>query len=99
MAVKVNTAAMRNASQKIRAINSGMRSETDTVNEAVRNLFRNWDSMASDSARRNINNIIKSYGDNRSTVIDNMARFLSETAGAAYETTETALDRMSRKFK
>ena len=100
MSLQVRTEALRQAAESIEADNSSIRGALADMRDAMRELDASWDGTASESARRYIELIDRTYFDRRDSEIRSLASFVGSGAAEAYRKVEDDLVRsISDAFK
>ena len=99
MAIKVNTAIVRNTANQIAIVNKNIKNDFTDIQNALNSLNSNWDGSASDAAIRKFNNIKSAFFDRRYYVINDLTNFMLNQVGENYELTETIISAAAKAFK
>ena len=88
--IKVNTANVAAAANKIANYNTIIKKEFSSVEAAIKSLDSTWVGVASNNAISSFNGIKSAYCDARYDVLDNYVTFLRQQIDAGYTQTEKA---------
>ncbi len=99
MAIRVDTAAVRAAADKIRTINMEIDTEFTSVEAAVKKLIAKWHGTAAEQGINYYYDLKNELVPARLRVIDQMANFLLVQVGLGYEETEKAISSAADAFK
>lgn len=99
MIIKIDTNAVRTAAERIAVCNAKIASDFAAVENAVRNLDRNWSGTASNQGINKLAYIKKTFADERYQVLNDLVRLMKVQVGEGYEATEAANVTSASAFK
>lgn len=97
--LKVNTDLVVGSAEKINTLNSQMRDEFASVDNAITQLDNSWDGAAATKAMSKFKEIKSGYFNARYNVLNNYVRFLLDQVGEGYTQTENVNISLADKFK
>jgi len=97
--INVNTEAVKAAAIEIETINNRLDNDFSKLDNAMKQLDKNWDGSAADNAITKFNEVKNNFVERRSTVISNMANFMRVQVGENYEVTEKTVESAASQFK
>lgn len=99
MAIKIDTAQVMAAADRIATTNSNLRTDFSTVESAVNALNSCWDGSASEKAMNAFYSIRNTLPDARKDVVQSMVSFMKMQVCDGYEKTEAQLSSNASAFK
>jgi len=97
--IKVDTAYITAAANKIANYNTAIRNDFSAVENAIKSLGSVWESVASHNAINSFHSIKNAYYDNRYHVVENYVTFLRQQVDEGYTQTETVNKSLADAFK
>ena len=97
--IKVNTANVAAAANKIANYNTAIRNDFSAVEKAIKSLGTAWESVASHNAISSFHSIKDAYHDARYNVVNNYVTFLRQQVDEGYTQTETVNKSLADAFK
>lgn len=97
--IKVNTAGVLAAADKLEILNNDMREDFSKLESAMKKLDNSWEGAAAANAIAKFNSLKKSLPETRHRVMENYIRFMRQQVGEGYTLTEEANTSLADAFK